>query len=180
MSVGIGVEAVKNSSGSQPIWQDTPFAFPAGALSVLPGLSDAGTLVFLKFASRSRHDNTAFLRGGHTNQNEVEARQIVTEKLDRVRLTADENTFCREISGSTRTGVGNIGTLFCKHPMKFGPLEVLLISDESVVKQFLNDRRAASTEMSMEKGESATDGARHCSGDDGFATAGLTSEQGAQ
>jgi len=40
-----------------------------------------------------------------------------------------------------RTVPDNIGMLFRKHLVMFGPREVLLTSDEPVVRQFLNGRR---------------------------------------
>ena len=47
----------------------------------------------------------------------------------------------------------NIGMLFQKHLVMFGPREVLLTSDEPVVKQFLNGRRIGPIGMSEEKDE---------------------------
>jgi phospholipid/cholesterol/gamma-HCH transport system ATP-binding protein len=47
----------------------------------------------------------------------------------------------------------NIGMLFRKHLVMFGPREVLLTSDEPVVKQFLNGRRLGPIGMSEEKDE---------------------------
>jgi phospholipid/cholesterol/gamma-HCH transport system ATP-binding protein len=44
--------------------------------------------------------------------------------------------------------------LFRKHLVMFGPREVLLTSDEPVVKQFLNGRRIGPIGMSEEKDES--------------------------
>jgi len=40
-----------------------------------------------------------------------------------------------------RTVPDNMGMLFRKHLVMFGPREVLLTSDEPVVRQFLNGRR---------------------------------------
>ncbi|MGV0618365.1 ABC transporter ATP-binding protein, partial [Mycolicibacterium elephantis] len=48
----------------------------------------------------------------------------------------------------------NMGMLFRKHLVMFGPREVLLTSDEPVVKQFLNGRRIGPIGMSEEKDES--------------------------
>jgi phospholipid/cholesterol/gamma-HCH transport system ATP-binding protein len=48
----------------------------------------------------------------------------------------------------------NIGMLFRKHLVMFGPREVLLTSDEPVVRQFLNGRRIGPIGMSEEKDES--------------------------
>src|SRR6185436_10552394 len=53
-----------------------------------------------------------------------------------------------------RTVPDNIGMLFRKHLVMFGPREVLLTSDEPVVKQFLNGRRLGPIGMSEEKDES--------------------------
>jgi phospholipid/cholesterol/gamma-HCH transport system ATP-binding protein len=53
-----------------------------------------------------------------------------------------------------RTVPDNMGMLFCKHLVMFGPREVLLTSDEPVVKQFLNGRRIGPIGMSEEKDES--------------------------
>jgi phospholipid/cholesterol/gamma-HCH transport system ATP-binding protein len=53
-----------------------------------------------------------------------------------------------------RTVPDNIGMLFRKHLVMFGPREVLLTSDEPVVRQFLNGRRIGPIGMSEEKDES--------------------------
>jgi phospholipid/cholesterol/gamma-HCH transport system ATP-binding protein len=53
-----------------------------------------------------------------------------------------------------RTVPDNIGMLFRKHLVMFGPREVLLTSDEPVVGQFLNGRRIGPIGMSEEKDES--------------------------
>jgi len=50
-----------------------------------------------------------------------------------------------------RTLPDNIGMLFRKELVMFGPREVLLTSDEPVVKQFLNGRRVGPIGMSEEK-----------------------------
>jgi phospholipid/cholesterol/gamma-HCH transport system ATP-binding protein len=52
-----------------------------------------------------------------------------------------------------RTVPDNIGMLFRKHLVMFGPREVLLTSDEPVVGQFLNGRRIGPIGMSEEKDE---------------------------
>ena len=52
-----------------------------------------------------------------------------------------------------RTVPDNIGMLFRKHLVMFGPREVLLTSDEPVVRQFLNGRRLGPIGMSEEKDE---------------------------
>ena len=52
-----------------------------------------------------------------------------------------------------RTVPDNIGMLYRKHLVMFGPREVLLTSDEPVVKQFLNGRRIGPIGMSEEKDE---------------------------
>jgi len=52
-----------------------------------------------------------------------------------------------------RTVPDNMGMLFRKHLVMFGPREVLLTSDEPVVKQFLNGRRIGPIGMSEEKDE---------------------------
>jgi phospholipid/cholesterol/gamma-HCH transport system ATP-binding protein len=52
-----------------------------------------------------------------------------------------------------RTVPDNIGMLFRKHLVMFGPREVLLTSDEPVVGQFLNGRRLGPIGMSEEKDE---------------------------
>jgi phospholipid/cholesterol/gamma-HCH transport system ATP-binding protein len=46
-----------------------------------------------------------------------------------------------------------MGMLFRRHLVMFGPREVLLTSDEPVVKQFLNGRRIGPIGMSEEKDE---------------------------
>jgi len=53
-----------------------------------------------------------------------------------------------------RTVPDNMGMLFRKHLVMFGPREVLLTSEEPVVKQFLNGRRIGPIGMSEEKDES--------------------------
>ena len=61
-----------------------------------------------------------------------------------------------------RTVPDNMGMLFRKQLVMFGPREVLLTSDEPVVKQFLNGRRIGPIGMSEEKDESHDGrGARH-------------------
>ncbi len=50
-----------------------------------------------------------------------------------------------------RTVPDNMGMLFRKHLVMFGPREVLLTSDEPVVRQFLNGRRIGPIGMSEEK-----------------------------
>jgi phospholipid/cholesterol/gamma-HCH transport system ATP-binding protein len=52
-----------------------------------------------------------------------------------------------------RTVPDNIGMLFRRNLVMFGPREVLLTSDEPVVKQFLNGRRIGPIGMSEEKDE---------------------------
>jgi phospholipid/cholesterol/gamma-HCH transport system ATP-binding protein len=52
-----------------------------------------------------------------------------------------------------RTVPDNMGMLFRKHLVMFGPREVLLTSDEPVVRQFLNGRRIGPIGMSEEKDE---------------------------
>ena len=52
-----------------------------------------------------------------------------------------------------RTVPDNIGMLYRKKLVMFGPREVLLTSDEPVVKQFLNGRRIGPIGMSEEKDE---------------------------
>ncbi len=52
-----------------------------------------------------------------------------------------------------RTVPDNIGMLYRKHLVMFGPREVLLTSSEPVVKQFLNGRRIGPIGMSEEKDE---------------------------
>ncbi|EHI11749.1 ABC transporter ATP-binding protein [Mycolicibacterium thermoresistibile] len=52
-----------------------------------------------------------------------------------------------------RTVPDNIGMLFRKRLVMFGPREVLLTSDEPVVRQFLNGRRIGPIGMSEEKDE---------------------------
>ena len=53
-----------------------------------------------------------------------------------------------------RTVPDNIGMLYRKHLVMFGPREVLLTSEEPAVKQFLNGRRIGPIGMSEEKDES--------------------------
>ncbi|WP_127784008.1 ATP-binding cassette domain-containing protein [Rhodococcus sp. X156] len=53
-----------------------------------------------------------------------------------------------------RTVPDNLGMLFRRHLVMFGPREVLLTSEEPVVEQFLNGRRIGPIGMSEEKDES--------------------------
>src|SRR5947209_2976078 len=80
------------------------------------------------FGSMNLYDNTAFPLREHTKKRESEIRDIVMEKL-------------------------NMGMLFRRKLVMFGPREVLLTSDEPVVKQFLNGRRIGPIGMSEEKDE---------------------------
>ena len=257
VGIGIQVEGLTKSFGSQRIWEDVTMDIPAGEVSVLLGPSGTGKSVFLKsligllrpergkiivdgtdilqcsakelyeirtlfgvmfqdgalFGSMNIYDNTAFPLREHTKKKESEVRQVVMEKLDMVGLAGDENKFPGEISGGMRKRAGlarslvldpqiilcdepdsgldpvrtaylsqllidinaqidatilivthniniartvpdNMGMLFRKHLVMFGPREVLLTSDEPVVKQFLNGRRLGPIGMSEEKDES--------------------------
>ena len=256
MGIGIEVEGLTKSFGSQRIWEDVTFDLPPGEVSVLLGPSGTGKSVFLKsligllrpergsividgtniiessakelyeirklfgvmfqdgalFGSMNLYDNTAFPLREHTKKKESEIRDIVMEKLDLVGLTGDEKKFPGEISGGMRKRAGlarslvldpqiilcdepdsgldpvrtaylsqllidinaqidctilivthniniartvpdNMGMLFRKHLVMFGPREVLLTSDEPVVRQFLNGRRIGPIGMSEEKDE---------------------------
>jgi phospholipid/cholesterol/gamma-HCH transport system ATP-binding protein len=53
--------------------------------------------------------------------------------------------------GTARTVPDNLGMLFCKNLVMFGPREVLLTSEEAVVKQFLNGRGVGPIGMSEKK-----------------------------
>jgi phospholipid/cholesterol/gamma-HCH transport system ATP-binding protein len=53
--------------------------------------------------------------------------------------------------GTARTVPDNLGMLFSKRLVMFGPREVLLTSEQPVVKQFLNGRREGPIGMSEEK-----------------------------
>ena len=53
--------------------------------------------------------------------------------------------------GTARTVPDNLGMLFKRELVMFGPREVLLTSEEPVVKQFLNGRREGPIGMSEEK-----------------------------
>lgn len=48
MGIGIQVEGLTKSFGSQRIWEDVTFDIPAGEVSVLLGPSGTGKSVFLK------------------------------------------------------------------------------------------------------------------------------------
>ncbi|OSC23337.1 ATP-binding cassette domain-containing protein, partial [Mycobacterium paraintracellulare] len=48
MGIGIQVEGLTKSFGSQTIWEDVTFDLPAGEVSVLLGPSGTGKSVFLK------------------------------------------------------------------------------------------------------------------------------------
>ena len=98
------------------------------------------------FGSISIHDNTAFPLREHTKKSESEIRNIVMEKLELVGMPNDGHKFPGEISGGMRERAGLAR-------------EVLLTSEEPVVKAFLNDRRIGRigrigpTGMSEEKDE---------------------------
>ena len=256
MGIGIQVEGLTKSFGSQRIWEDVTFDLPAGEVSVLLGPSGTGKSVFLKsligllrpergsividgtnilecsakelyeirtlfgvlfqdgalFGSMNIYDNTAFPLREHTKKSESEIRNIVMEKLELVGMPNDGHKFPGEISGGMRKRAGlaralvldpkiilcdepdsgldpvrtaylsqllidinaqidatvlivthniniartvpdNIGMLFRKKLVMFGPREVLLTSEEPVVKQFLNGRRIGPIGMSEEKDE---------------------------
>jgi phospholipid/cholesterol/gamma-HCH transport system ATP-binding protein len=256
MGIGISVEGLTKSFGSQRIWEDVTLEIPEGEVSVLLGPSGTGKSVFLKsligllrpergsiivdgtditecsakelydirtlfgvmfqdgalFGSMNLYDNTAFPLREHTKKKEGEIRDVVMEKLEMVGLGGDEKKFPGEISGGMRKRAGlarslvldpqiilcdepdsgldpvrtaylsqllidinaqidctilivthniniartvpdNMGMLFRKHLVMFGPREVLLTSDEPVVRQFLNGRRLGPIGMSEEKDE---------------------------
>src|ERR1700753_1938681 len=257
MGIGIQVEGLTKSFGSQRIWEDVTMEIPEGEVSVLLGPSGTGKSVFLKsligllrpergsiivdgtditecsakelydirtlfgvmfqdgalFGSMNLYDNTAFPLREHTKKKESEIRDVVMEKLDMVGLTGDEKKLPGEISGGMRKRAGlarslgldpqiilcdepdsgldpvrtaylsqllidinaqidctilivthniniartvpdNMGMLFRRKLVMLGPREVLLTSDEPVVKQFLNGRRIGPIGMSEEKDES--------------------------
>ncbi len=254
MGIGIQVEGLTKSFGSQRIWEDVTLDVPPGEVSVMIGPSGTGKSVFLKsligllrpergsiivdgtditecsakelydirtlfgvmfqdgalFGSMSLYDNTAFPLREHTKKKEGEIRDIVMEKLELVGLGGDEKKFPGEISGGMRKRAGlarslvldpkiilcdepdsgldpvrtaylsqllidinaqldctilivthniniartvpdNMGMLFRRKLVMFGPREVLLTSDEPVVKQFLNGRRIGPIGMSRGK-----------------------------
>src|ERR1700690_3620847 len=255
MGIGIQVEGLTKSFGSQRIWEDVTLDIPEGEVSVLLGPSGTGKSVFLKsligllrpepgsivvdtditecsakelydirtlfgvmfqdgalFGSMNLYDNTAFPLREHTKKKEGEIRDAAMGKLEMVGLGGDEKKFPGEISGGMRKRAGlarslvldpqiilcdepdsgldpvrtaylsqlildinaqidatilivthnisvartvpdNIGMLFRKHLVMFGPREVLLTSDEPVVRQFLNGRRIGPIGMSEEKDE---------------------------
>jgi phospholipid/cholesterol/gamma-HCH transport system ATP-binding protein len=229
VGIGISVEGLTKSFGSQRIWEDVTMEIPEGEVSVLLGPSGTGKSVFLKsligllrpergsivvdgtditecsakelydirtlfgvmfqdgalFGSMSLYDNTAFPLREHTKKKESEIRDVVMEKLELVGLGGDEKKFPGEISGGMRKRAGlarsllidinaqidctilivthniniartvpdNMGMLFRRKLVMFGPREVLLTSDEPVVKQFLNGRRIGPIGMSEEKDE---------------------------
>jgi len=256
MGIGIQVEGLTKSFGSQRIWEDVTLEISEGEVSVLLGPSGTGKSVFLKsligllrpergsiivdgtditecsakelydirtlfgvmfqdgalFGSMNLYDNTAFPLREHTKKKEGEIRDVVMEKLEMVGLGGDEKKFPGEISGGMRKRAGlarslvldpkiilcdepdsgldpvrtaylsqllidinaqidctilivthniniartvpdNMGMLFRRHLVMFGPREVLLTSDEPVVKQFLNGRRIGPIGMSEEKDE---------------------------
>lgn len=256
MGIGIQVEGLTKSFGSQVIWEDVTLDVPPGEVSVLLGPSGTGKSVFLKsligllrpergkilidgtniiessakelyeirklfgvmfqdgalFGSMNLYDNTAFPLREHTKKKEGEIRDIVMEKLSVVGLDGDEKKFPGEISGGMRKRAGlarslvldpqiilcdepdsgldpvrtaylsqllidinaqidatilivthniniartvpdNMGMLFRRKLVMFGPREVLLTSDEPVVRQFLNGRRLGPIGMSEEKDE---------------------------
>jgi len=76
-----------------------------------------------------------------------------------------------------RTVPDNIGMLYRKKLVMFGPREVLLTSDEPAVKQFLNGRRIGPIGMSEEKDE-ATAAAEQAAFDAGQADGGTDEVEG--
>ncbi|MCB0930288.1 MAG: ATP-binding cassette domain-containing protein [Mycobacterium sp.] len=76
-----------------------------------------------------------------------------------------------------RTVPDNIGMLYRKHLVMFGPREVLLTSDEPAVKQFLNGRRIGPIGMSEEK-DQATAAAEQAAMEAGQSDGGLEEVEG--
>ncbi|MGB8405500.1 MAG: ATP-binding cassette domain-containing protein [Mycobacterium sp.] len=76
-----------------------------------------------------------------------------------------------------RTVPDNIGMLYRKHLVMFGPREVLLTSEEPAVKQFLNGRRIGPIGMSEEK-DAATAAAEQAAIDAGHADGGVEEIEG--
>lgn len=76
-----------------------------------------------------------------------------------------------------RTVPDNIGMLYRKKLVMFGPREVLLTSDEPAVKQFLNGRRIGPIGMSEEK-DQATAAAEQAAIDAGHADGGVDDVEG--
>jgi phospholipid/cholesterol/gamma-HCH transport system ATP-binding protein len=76
-----------------------------------------------------------------------------------------------------RTVPDNIGMLYRKQLVMFGPREVLLTSEEPAVKQFLNGRRIGPIGMSEEK-DQATAAAEQAALDAGHADGGLDEVEG--
>jgi phospholipid/cholesterol/gamma-HCH transport system ATP-binding protein len=76
-----------------------------------------------------------------------------------------------------RTVPDNIGMLYRKRLVMFGPREVLLTSEEPAVKQFLNGRRIGPIGMSEEKDE-ATAKAEQAAMDAGHADGGVEEVEG--
>jgi len=128
------------------------------------------------FGSMNLYDNIAFPLREHTRKSESEIRRIVLEKMDMVGLIGSEPKLPGEISGGMRKRAGlaralvlatflivthdiasarqvpdNIGLLFRRELVMFGPREELLTSDEPVVRQFLNGRMQGPIGMEEEK-----------------------------
>ena len=76
-----------------------------------------------------------------------------------------------------RTVPDNIGMLYRKHLVMFGPREVLLTSEEPAVKQFLNGRRIGPIGMSEEK-DQATAAAEQAALDAGQSDGGVDEVEG--
>ena len=76
-----------------------------------------------------------------------------------------------------RTVPDNIGMLYRKQLVMFGPREVLLTSEEPAVKQFLNGRRIGPIGMSEEK-DAATAAAEQAAIDAGHADGGVDEVEG--
>jgi len=114
------------------------------------------------FGSMNLYDNIAFPLREHTRKKESQIREIVLERMELVGLLGSEAKLPGEISGGMRKRAGLaralvldpqivLWMLFRRRLVAFGPREMLLTSDEPVVRQFLGGHRHGPIGMAEEK-----------------------------